>query len=228
MAADDALEQRMRRAGVPPMAADLAIAALQRALDLDETAVTVADIDWERLAPGFTASRPSPLLLELPEVRTALEAEGLRTATNGGGADESSLAQRLAGVPATERERMLLDLVRSAVADVLGHSDAEAVEADRAFRDLGFDSLTAVELRNRLNTVTGLRLPPTLVYDYPSSSALAAHLRTEILGDESAGTGAAAVAGVPSTTVAVADDPIAIVGMSCRFPGGVRSPEELW
>ncbi|MFD0650381.1 type I polyketide synthase [Streptomyces malaysiensis subsp. malaysiensis] len=228
MAADDALEQRMRRAGVPPMAADLAIAALQRALDLDETAVTVADIDWERLAPGFTASRPSPLLLELPEVRTALEAEGLRTATNGGGADESSLAQRLAGVPATERERMLLDLVRSAVADVLGHSDAEAVEADRAFRDLGFDSLTAVELRNRLNTVTGLRLPPTLVYDYPSSSALAAHLRTEILGDESAGTGAEAVAGVPSTTVAVADDPIAIVGMSCRFPGGVRSPEELW
>ncbi|MEU8878268.1 type I polyketide synthase, partial [Streptomyces javensis] len=226
MAADDALEQRMRRAGVPPMAADLAIAALQRALDLDETAVTVADIDWERLAPGFTASRPSPLLRELPEVRTALEAEGGRTArTAGGGADEFSLAQRLAGVPATERERMLLDLVRSAVADVLGHSDAAAVEADRAFRDLGFDSLTAVELRNRLNTVTGLKLPPTLVYDYPSSSALAAHLRTEILGDESA---ADTVAGVPSTAVAVADDPIAIVGMSCRFPGGVRSPEELW
>ncbi|MEU5930157.1 type I polyketide synthase, partial [Streptomyces antimycoticus] len=227
MAADDALEQRMRRAGVPPMAADLAIAALQRALDLEETAVTVADIDWERLAPGFTASRPSPLLLELPEVRTALEAEGGRTArtAGGGGADESSLARRLAGVPAAERERMLLDLVRSAVADVLGYSDAEAVEADRAFRDLGFDSLTAVELRNRMNTVTGLRLPPTLVYDYPSSSALAAHLRTEILGEESA---AGAVAGVPSTTVAVADDPIAIVGMSCRFPGGVRSPEELW
>ncbi|MFE2449714.1 SDR family NAD(P)-dependent oxidoreductase, partial [Streptomyces sp. NPDC059426] len=226
MAADDALEQRMRRAGVPPMAADLAIAALQRALDLDETAVTVADIDWERLAPGFTASRPSPLLLELPEVRTALEADGGRTArTAGGGADESSLAQRLAGVPAAERERMLLDLVRSAVADVLGHLDAEAVEADRAFRDLGFDSLTAVELRNRMNTVTGLRLPPTLVYDYPSSSALAAHLRTEILGEESA---AETVAGVPARTVAVADDPIAIVGMSCRFPGGVRSPEELW
>ncbi|WP_344599039.1 type I polyketide synthase, partial [Streptomyces violaceusniger] len=226
MAADEALEQRMRRAGVPPMAADLAVAALQRALDLDETAVTVADIDWERLAPGFTASRPSPLLRELPEARTALETEGGRTArTAGGGADESSPAQRLAGVPAAERERMLLELVRSAVADVLGHSDAEAVEADRAFRDLGFDSLTAVELRNRLNTVTGLRLPPTLVYDYPSSSALAAHLRTEILGEESA---AEPVAGVPSTAVAVADDPIAIVGMSCRFPGGVRSPEELW
>ncbi|MDN3060343.1 SDR family NAD(P)-dependent oxidoreductase, partial [Streptomyces sp. SRF1] len=226
MAADDALERRMRRAGVPPMAADLAIAALQRALDLDETVVTVADIDWERLAPGFTASRPSPLLLELPEARAALEAEGGRTArTAGGGADESPFAQRLAGVPAAERERMLLDLVRSAVAEVLGHSDAEAVEADRAFRDLGFDSLTAVELRNRLNTVTGLRLPPTLVYDYPSSSALAAHLRTEVLGEERE---ADAVAGALATAVAVADDPIAIVGMSCRFPGGVDSPEELW
>ncbi|WP_443072950.1 type I polyketide synthase [Streptomyces sp. S465] len=225
MAADDALEQRMRRSGVPPMAADLAIAALQRALDLDETAVTVADIDWERLAPGFTASRPSPLLLELPEVRTALEAEGRRAATTGGGADESALARRLGEAPAAERERILLDLVRSAVAAVLGHSDAEAVEADRAFRELGFDSLTAVELRNRLNTVTGLRLPPTLVYDYPSSSALAAHLRTEILGEESA---AEAMGGASSMGVAVADDPIAIVGMSCRFPGGVRSPEELW
>ncbi|WP_404820597.1 type I polyketide synthase [Streptomyces malaysiensis] len=224
MAADDALERQMRRAGVPPMAADLAIAALQRALDLDETAVTVADIDWARLAPGFTAARPSPLLRELPEVRAVLEAEGGPTARTAG-ADESSLAQRLAAVPAAERERTLLDLVRSAVADVIGHADAEAVEPDRAFRDLGFDSLTAVELRNRLNTATGLRLPPTLVYDYPSSSVLAAHLRTEILGDEST---VEAVGGASSVAVAVADDPIAIVGMSCRFPGGVDSPEELW
>ncbi|GAA0370559.1 type I polyketide synthase [Streptomyces blastmyceticus] len=224
MAGDDALEQRMRRAGVPPMAAELAIAALQRALDLDETAVTIADIDWALLAPGFTASRPSALLLELPEARTALEAEAAQAPGAGAAAEgESSLARRLAGLSRAEAEQALLDLVRSAVADVLGHADAAEVEAGRAFKELGFDSLTAVELRNRLNSVTGLRLPPTLVYDYPSSAALADHLRTEVLGEESE-----PVAGPAASVAAVADDPIAIVSMSCRFPGGVTTPEELW
>ncbi|MER5363330.1 type I polyketide synthase, partial [Streptomyces sp. NPDC002785] len=223
MAADEALEQRMRRAGVPPMDAGLAIAALQRALDLDETAVTIADIDWARLTPGFTASRPSALLLELPEARAALEAEAAQTSGVTTADADSSLAQRLAGLSVAEAERALLDLVRAAVADVLGHADAEAVESDRAFRELGFDSLTAIELRNRLNSVTGLRLPPTLVYDYPSSTALADYLRTEVLGKESA-----AVAGPAAPVAAVVDDPIAIVAMSCRFPSGVRTPEELW
>ncbi|MFB7919463.1 type I polyketide synthase, partial [Streptomyces sp. NPDC056061] len=223
MAADDALEQRMRRAGLPPMDAGRAIAALQRVLDLDESAVTVADIDWARLAPGFTASRPSALLRELPEAREAMEAASVGTSGTTGADTDAPLAQRLAGLSAAEAERALLDLVRAAVADVLGHADAEAVEADRAFKELGFDSLTAVELRNRLNSVTGLRLPPTLVYDYPSSTALADHLRTEVLGEESA-----PVTGPAAPAVAVADDPIAIVAMSCRFPSGVRTPEELW
>ncbi|MYU20060.1 hypothetical protein GTZ78_57660, partial [Streptomyces sp. SID8361] len=79
--------------------------------------------------------------------------------------------------------------------------------------ELGFDSLTAVELRNRLNAATGLRLPATLIYDYPNATALADHLRTELLGADAAVTG-----GVAAPTVAVADDPIAIVAMSCRFP----------
>ncbi len=103
---------------------------------------------------------------------------------------------------------------------MLGHASREAIGEQRTFKESGFDSLTAVELRNRLGAVTGLRLPVSLVFDYPTPAAVVAHLLGEIAGHRGEATAPVSVAAV--------DDPIAIVGMSCRYPGEVRSAEGLW
>ncbi|WP_398911753.1 type I polyketide synthase [Streptomyces sp. CEV 2-1] len=100
------------------------------------------------------------------------------------GADPAALTARLSGLSTEERERALLDLVRGHAAAVLGHSGAEAVPAERGFLDIGFDSLTALELRNRLGGVTGCRLAPTLIFDYPSAAELATHLRQTLFGED--------------------------------------------
>ncbi|MCS0635322.1 SDR family NAD(P)-dependent oxidoreductase, partial [Streptomyces sp. LP05-1] len=211
-------EEMLRRRGLPPMRPALAVSALQQALADDETTLTVADFDWERFIGPFTVGRPSALLSEVPEARRALDAP----APGGTGAGES-LAAKLAGLPAGEQDRALVDLVRTHAAAVLGHDGATAVEAGRAFNDLGFDSLTAVDLRNKLTAETGLRLPTTLVFDCPNATALARYLRAELLGSPPA-------APQERSPAAATDDqdPIAIVAMSCRLPGGVGSPEELW
>src|SRR6185312_440337 len=121
----------------------------------------------------------------------------------------SALAQRLRGLDPADRARALVELVQSEAAVVLGFADARAVSATRAFRDLGFASMAAVELRNRLRAVTGLPLPATVVFDYPSAAALGAHLGALLLGD------APRAASHPLAVRAVADEPIAIIGMSC-------------
>ncbi|MEU8517761.1 SDR family NAD(P)-dependent oxidoreductase [Kitasatospora sp. NPDC048722] len=207
------LTGRTRRSGLAPMDPERAVAALSRALLADASGLTVADVDWSALAPVLTAARPSALIADLPEARRAAP-EGTVTTTT-----DSPLAEQLRGRSADEQERLLLELVRTEAAAVLGHASTTTVEAARAFRDLGFDSLTAVELRNRLTAATALRLPATLLFDRPTPAAVAAHLRAELAGT--------AAALEPTAAVAV-DEPVAIVAMACRFPGGIESPEDLW
>ncbi|MFD3748646.1 acyl carrier protein, partial [Nocardia sp. NPDC058633] len=130
---------------------------------------------------------------ELPDLfRSLIRTTTRRTAVAGGQGSIPVLKQQLAGLSGDEQEALLLDTVRSHAAAILGHAGAESIDADRAFSELGFDSLSAVEFRNLMNTVSGLRLPPTLVFDYPHARVLAHHLRAELVpdsGEDSEGMG---------------------------------------
>ncbi|MCK8435445.1 acyltransferase domain-containing protein, partial [Streptomyces sp. D2-8] len=115
-------------------------------------------------------------------------------------------------------------LVLERVAAVLEHTDTGRVDQHAAFKDLGFDSLMTVELRDALASATGLKLPSGLLFDHPTPAALIAHLSTLLAGPDTA----ALTEERPGGTPDMAHEPIAIVGMACRYPGGVTSPEELW
>ncbi|MEU3902181.1 beta-ketoacyl reductase, partial [Streptomyces sp. NPDC045251] len=184
--ADPAALAQLRRRGVLPVAPEVAVSVLEQALRADEHAVVVADMDWTAFIPAFTSVRPSPLFGELPEARETMRSTRPEAGT---GADDaqSSLVASLTAASETEQQRILLRLVRSHAATVLGHTSAEAIRPLQAFQEVGFDSLAAVGLRNSLQAATGLRLPATLLFDYPTPDALVEYLRAELLrttGDE--------------------------------------------
>ncbi|GDY60077.1 hypothetical protein SVIO_107000 [Streptomyces violaceusniger] len=206
--------QAMQRRGVRPMDPQRALRALAEAVGRGEACVTVTDMDWPRFAVAFTSARPSPLLGQIPQVRAA-------AADTGSARDEdSALAARLRVLPEGRRRQAVHEMVLAHAAAVLGHGTADGLGSGQAFRELGFDSVTAVELRNRLVEATGLSLPATLVFDYPNAAVLTDFLLEELFGAEAAMSA--------PVVAAVLDEPVAIVGVGCRFPGGVDSPEALW
>ncbi|WP_327066351.1 type I polyketide synthase [Kitasatospora sp. NBC_01302] len=209
---DDTDLSRISRGGVAALATEEGLALFDEALHSRHPAVLPMKLEPAGLRAQGDAL--SPLFRAL--VRSRRQAvSGQPTA----GAD--SLRGRLAALGEAERRPFLVELVRTQAASVLGHRSAEAVEPHKAFRELGFDSLAAVELRNGLAAATGLRLPATLVFDYPNPVELAGYLLDQLVGNLAA----VAVQTAPS---GADDEPIAIIGMSCRYPGGVNSPEDLW
>ncbi|WP_434056813.1 SDR family NAD(P)-dependent oxidoreductase [Amycolatopsis ponsaeliensis] len=201
---------RLGASGIVPLSTSDALDLFDRALASRQAAVVPVKLDL-------------PALRKLDRIPKTLEdltgRPTRRAAANGTAAAEDSFAARVRALPEADRADAVLDLVRAHAATVLGYGGGHEIEPAAQFQSLGFDSLTAIELRNGLTAATGQRLPATLIFDHPTPSALAAHLLTELTG------GLDQVV----TVVSVAhDEPIAIVGMACRLPGGVTSPEQLW
>jgi acyl transferase domain-containing protein/acyl carrier protein len=203
---------RINWLGLAPLPPNENLAALDAALTGDEPAVVPVRVDRAALRSRADG---------LPALLRGLAPARVLRAANAAGPVPGGLAGGLAGLTAADRDRTVLDLVRTHVAGVLGHDSREAIGPRRAFSEIGFDSLAAVELRNVLDSVTGLRLPATLIFDYPNPRALADHILAKIAGERPAVT-------VEPVAAVRDDEPIAIVGMSCRYPGGVGSPEDLW
>ncbi|MEZ0094196.1 type I polyketide synthase, partial [Streptacidiphilus sp. EB129] len=212
--------QRMARNGLDPLPSEEALSLFDRACTADAPVLALARLRIEKLR----AQAVVPAVLHGLTGRPAR-----RGGRSLGSGTDDVLRQRLITMAPADRERAMLRLVRAEAATVLGHTSADAVDSERGFLESGFDSLTVLELRNRLAAATGLSLPATLLFDHPVPRRLAAHLLERLLADSAT----RAIATRPETgagsTVAGADDePIAIVAMSCRYPGGVGSPEDLW
>ncbi|MFC9329460.1 SDR family NAD(P)-dependent oxidoreductase [Kitasatospora sp. NPDC057015] len=210
MASGTAAADQLGRFGLRGLAPEQGLDALERALAVGDDCVTVARVDWDVFVPAL--GRRRPLFDTVPEAHRAASAV---PATRG-----EDLARRLAEQDPDGREHAVSEVVRAAVAAVLGFASAEQVQERRVFSDLGLTSLMALELRTRLNAATGLRLSPTLVYDHPTPRAVAESVLARLIGDDERP--------APPAPRTAADEPIAIVGMACRYPGGVTSPEGLW
>ncbi|WP_406277451.1 SDR family NAD(P)-dependent oxidoreductase [Nocardia sp. NBC_00881] len=199
---------RLSRMGFRPLSEADGLALLDLAGGANTPFVAAVDFDMASLAIQARAGL-------LPGMLQSLVPASRRTDSGGG-----DLARRLATALPDKYDATVLDFVRDHVAAVLGHASGGLIDAEKPFSELGFDSLGSVEFRNRLTKATGLQLPSTLAFDYPTATALARYLRSRVDG--------AKTAGAHTRRRVQADEPIAIVGMAGRFPGGIGSPDELW
>ncbi|MGK8522863.1 SDR family NAD(P)-dependent oxidoreductase [Nocardia asteroides] len=203
---------RLARGGMRALTVRQALALFDTAVATDRAVLLAARLETNN---AFVDPRSlSPLLRDLVSIPSGPP----ETVA----APRTALVNELAELDDAGRLRRLTDLLRAEIASVLGHDSPESVDPHKQFQKLGFDSLAAVELRNTLNTVTGRRLPATLLFDFPSPAELAAHLRAELAGARPEESGPA------RQRTPRGDDPVVIVGMGCRFPGDVAGPEQLW
>ncbi|MER6119794.1 SDR family NAD(P)-dependent oxidoreductase [Streptomyces sp. NPDC001743] len=212
---ENLVRQIRTRLGLSPIEPDTGMRMLDSALTCDEPMLMTALLDTPALtALGRLGTLPALLrgLIRLPSRERIAD---------------SPLRQRLLDAPAEQWESLIRDEVRAIAAAVLGHESADAIAPETPFSELGFDSLGGVEFRNKVTAATGVRLSATLVFDYPNAAAVAGFLRTRVDGSQPARPRPAS-ARTRSTTAGGADEPIAIVGMSCRYPGGVENPGQLW
>uniref|UniRef100_UPI0032E36169 type I polyketide synthase n=1 Tax=Streptomyces sp. NA07423 TaxID=3042026 RepID=UPI0032E36169 len=205
---------RLARGGLAPMTAREGTALFDAALRSDEPVLVPLRLDQAAPAAGVP-----PVLRGLVRSRARRRTPS-HAPSDGARRRAEDLRDRLARAAEPERLRLLTDLVRAHAAAVLGHPGPDHIAEERSFLDSGFDSLTAVELRNRVAAATDLALSPTTVFDRPTPRLLAAHLADRIAGTEPER--------APVPAPPVSDEPVAIIGMSCRLPGGVSTPEELW
>ncbi|MFC4515446.1 type I polyketide synthase [Streptomyces ehimensis] len=183
---DDTDLKRIARSGFRPVTAVQGTALLDTALELGDAALVATPLD-------LTPLRAQPA--QAPTVLGALVRTPARRVARNSDAVDGSLAERLAGLDADGRRQAVLELVVAEIAGVLGHSGGTGIDTAQPFPSLGFDSLTSVELRNRLGAATGVKLPATVVFDHPTPDGLAAFLLTEALAAGADGAGDTAAAG---------------------------------
>jgi malonyl CoA-acyl carrier protein transacylase len=213
-AAKRGVEARLSLHGLGSIPSRQGMEAFGKVMDSGRTQVLVIPVDWSKFRTQFAGGNPPPFFSELmPAAPSAAPAETRR--------EDSDLVRRLNAAATGGRRELLLDALERQAAKVLALAPGKTIDPRRPLNELGLDSLMSVELRNLLGRLVGRTLPATLLFDYPSLEAIAGYLEREVLAL------AEAQAPVAPTETHSAREPIAVIGLGCRFPGA-GNPDEFW